>query len=103
MDIPFEYYDNNVQGTLSLTQAMYDHHVRNIIFSSTCAVYSPSSPAPYDEMMPTGPESVYAMSKLMIEQALLGLHKAYGLNVGILRYFNPIGNHPSGRIGEIPQ
>ncbi len=103
MEIPFEYYDNNVNGSITLTRIMDEYKVRHLIFSSTCAVYSPACPAPYDETMPTAPESIYAMTKLMMEQAFTGLHKAGKLSVAILRYFNPIGNHPSGIIGELPQ
>ncbi len=103
MEIPFEYYDNNVNGSITLTRIMDEYKVRHLIFSSTCAVYSPACPAPYDETMPTAPESIYAMTKLMMEQAFIGLAKVGKLSVAMLRYFNPIGNHPSGTIGELPQ
>lgn len=103
MEIPFDYYDNNVNGSITLTRIMDEYKVRHLIFSSTCAVYSPACKAPYDETMPTAPESVYAMTKLMMEQAFTWLYKAGKLSVAILRYFNPIGNHPSAIIGEVPQ
>lgn len=101
MEMPFDYYDNNVNGSITLTRIMDEFQVRHLIFSSTCALYSPACQAPYDETMPTAPESVYAMTKLMMEQAFTWLHKAGKLSVAILRYFNPIGNHPSGLIGEV--
>ncbi len=101
MEIPFDYYDNNVHGSIMLTRIMDEFAVRHLIFSSTCALYSPACEAPYDETMPTAPESVYAMTKLMMEQAFTWLYKAGKLSVAILRYFNPIGNHPSGTIGEV--
>lgn len=101
MEIPFDYYDNNVTGSINLTRIMDEFDVRHLIFSSTCTVYNSSYLAPYNENTPTAPESIYAMTKLMMEQAFTGLYQTGKLSVAILRYFNPIGNHPSGKIGEV--
>lgn len=103
MELPFEYYDNNVQGTLILTQVMVSYGVRNLLFSGTCAVYAPSTLAPYDEQSAVWPESVYAISKRMTEELCEGLYKTQSLSTLVLRYFNPIGNHSSGSIGEQPR
>lgn len=103
MEQPFEYYDNNVQGSTILTQVMLEYGVRNLIFSGTCAIYSPHATAPYDEKAPIWPESVYAITKRMTEEMLDGLYKSQWLSSIILRYFNPIWNHDSALIGEIPR
>ncbi len=102
MEIPHEYYHNNITGTQTLLRVMDDHSVRNIVFSSTCAVYSPINVPPYTEEMSTGPESVYGMTKRINEEMIQWLVLAGKLDACVLRYFNPIGNHHSGLIGENP-
>ena len=101
---PLEYYDNNVSGTLVLLDAMRESGVKNFIFSSSATVYG-DQPHPYIETMPTGqPASPYGRSKLMVEQLLIDLqHAKPDWSISILRYFNPVGAHPSGLMGEDPQ
>lgn len=101
---PLEYYDNNVSGTLVLLEAMREANVKNFIFSSSATVYG-DQPHPYVETMPTGhPASPYGRSKLMVEQLLIDLqHAQPDWSISILRYFNPVGAHPSGLMGEDPQ
>ncbi|WAM43852.1 UDP-glucose 4-epimerase GalE [Edwardsiella piscicida] len=102
---PLAYYDNNVGGTLILLEAMSDARVHNIIFSSSATVYGEQPQVPYVETMPTGmPASPYGRSKLMVEQILQDLQRAAPQwSVTLLRYFNPVGAHPSGLMGEDPQ
>lgn len=102
MEIPLEYYHNNITGTQTLLRIMDQNHVRTIIFSSTCAVYSDDNQPPYTEAMPTKPESVYAITKRINEEMIEWLVLSGKLSACILRYFNPIGNHPSAKIGEDP-
>lgn len=103
---PLLYYDNNVKGTLTLLQAMQRADVSTFVFSSTATVYG--NPAPEDlplkESAPCGhTHSPYATSKWMIERSLADLHAAHPQwQIARLRYFNPVGAHPSGRIGENP-
>ncbi len=102
---PIEYYDNNVHGTLSLVQAMQRADVKHIIFSSSATVYGEKNPIPYDEDMPTGgTTNPYGTSKYMIERCLSDIFVAdKDWNITLLRYFNPVGAHPSGTMGEDPQ
>lgn len=102
---PLRYYDNNVAGSLSLLKAMEAAEVRNLVFSSSATVYGPLAPVPYQESMPLGVASnPYGASKIMVEQCLADLCAADPRwSVAALRYFNPIGAHPSGLIGEDPQ
>jgi UDP-glucose 4-epimerase len=102
---PVAYYQNNVAGTLSLLQAMDDAGVRRMVFSSSATVYGDPAHVPIAETAPTGePANPYGRSKLMIEQILRDLATADPRwSVALLRYFNPVGAHPSGRIGEDPQ
>ncbi|MDH5856611.1 UDP-glucose 4-epimerase GalE [Lampropedia aestuarii] len=99
------YYDNNVAGSLSLLKAMDAAQVRSLVFSSSATVYGPLAPVPYQERMPLGIASnPYGSSKIMVEQCLADLCAADARwSVAALRYFNPIGAHPSGLIGEDPQ
>jgi len=107
---PWEYYDNNIGGTLILTDVMRQHGCRNIIFSSSATVYGEPPWSPIPEKCPKGRcESPYARTKSMLEDILSDLHTAdvkngcdHPWNVVLLRYFNPIGAHPSGLIGEDP-
>ncbi|MGJ7457434.1 UDP-glucose 4-epimerase GalE [Halomonas sp. RA08-2] len=102
---PLAYYDTNVNGTLVLCQAMAAAGVRRLVFSSSATVYGPDAPVPYVETLPRGRTSnPYGTSKAMVEQLLTDLQLAEPhWSVVLLRYFNPIGAHPSGVIGEDPQ
>ncbi|CNF62780.1 UDP-glucose 4-epimerase GalE [Yersinia mollaretii] len=102
---PLEYYDNNVYGTLVLLEAMREAQVKNFIFSSSATVYGDQPKIPYVESFPTGsPSSPYGQSKLMVEKILQDVQLADPQwNMTILRYFNPVGAHPSGLMGEDPQ
>ncbi|MFV8801238.1 UDP-glucose 4-epimerase GalE [Yersinia sp. LJYL362] len=102
---PLEYYNNNVFGTLVLLEAMRAAKVKNFIFSSSATVYGDQPQIPYVESFPTGtPSSPYGRSKLMVEQILQDVQLAEPhWNMTILRYFNPVGAHPSGDMGEDPQ
>ena len=103
VDIPLRYYHNNVTGTLVLCEVMGLHNVRNIIFSSSATVYGDPRELPIKEDFPLYPANPYGRTKLMIEEILQDLHQSDSRwNVAILRYFNPVGAHPSGRIGEDP-
>lgn len=101
---PLEYYDNNIGGTLSLLKEMRAHGVKTIVFSSSATVYGDKNQAPFNEKMETGKTTnPYGTTKLFIEQILDDLSKAdKELSVSLLRYFNPIGAHESGLIGEAP-
>ena len=101
---PLRYYDNNVVGTLRLLEAMQAHSVRKIVFSSSCTVYGSPDVAPVGEGAPLRPQSPYGHTKLTVENILRNLAAAEpGWRIALLRYFNPIGAHPSGLIGEEPK
>lgn len=102
---PLKYYRNNINTTLSLLEAMAETGVQKIIFSSSATVYGEQNPAPYNEEMPKGLcTNPYGWTKSMMEQILADAATANPeLGVVLLRYFNPIGAHESGRIGEDPQ
>lgn len=102
---PLKYYRNNINTTLSLLEAMADTGVKRMIFSSSATVYGEQNPAPYNEEMPKGLcTNPYGWTKSMMEQILADAATANPeLGVVLLRYFNPIGAHESGRIGEDPQ
>jgi len=101
---PLAYYDNNVRGTLELLAAMRRASVRTIVFSSSATVYGDPASVPIREDFPRSGTNPYGRSKLMIEDILEDLHRAEpGWNVARLRYFNPVGAHASGRIGEEPR
>lgn len=101
---PLAYYDNNVTGTLELCQAMADAGVHRLVFSSSATVYGEPAQMPISEACPTGvPTNPYGRSKLMVEEVLRDLVKADPRwRIAVLRYFNPVGAHPSGLIGEDP-
>ena len=101
---PLEYYENNMYGTLSLCKAMRKHNVMNLVFSSSATVYGDPVSLPLHEKMATGhPTNPYGMSKLMVEHMLTDLYKSdEQWNIVLLRYFNPVGAHKSGLIGEDP-
>lgn len=102
---PIEYYHNNLTGTLHLVDCMQNHDVKNIIFSSSATVYGDPAFIPITEECPKGsPTNPYGWTKWMLEQILTDLHTAdNSWNVILLRYFNPIGAHKSGLIGEDPK
>ena len=103
--LPLEYYGNNIGGTLTLLEVMRESRVKNIIFSSSATVYGEPKEIPITEQCPKGQcTNPYGQTKTMIEQILTDLQKSDpAWNVVLLRYFNPIGAHPSGRIGEDPR
>lgn len=101
--IPLRYYHNNITGTLVLCEVMKEHGVRNIVFSSSATVYGDPENVPIREDFPLGATNPYGRSKLMIEEILRDLHASdSGWNIALLRYFNPVGAHGSGLIGEDP-
>ena len=102
---PWEYYENNIAGTLTLVDVMRKHGVKNIIFSSSATVYGNPSEIPITENCPKGTcTNPYGWTKSMLEQILTDIQKADPeWNVVLLRYFNPIGAHKSGTIGEDPK
>lgn len=101
--IPLAYYRNNLDSTLTLLEVMKKHEVHNFVFSSSATVYGIPKTVPLVETMPTSCTNPYGWTKLMIEQILQDASKADPeLSVVLLRYFNPIGAHESGRIGENP-
>jgi UDP-glucose 4-epimerase len=102
------YYNNNVQGTLMLMKAMMTHRVSRIVFSSSATVYGDPDVVPIDESAPYRPESPYGKSKMMVEQILQDHFHSMQLagkpwSIATLRYFNPVGAHASGQIGEDPK
>ena len=101
---PLRYYHNNLTGTLNLLRVMDRHHVRSIVFSSSATVYGEHNPSPYLEKMEIGANNPYGRTKEQIEDILTDLGTAdERWHIALLRYFNPVGAHPSGRIGEDPQ
>ncbi len=101
---PLRYYDNNVGGTLVLLAAMAQANVKRIIFSSSATVYGEPDSSPIPETAPLRPANVYGRSKRMVEDVLRDLHVADGeWSIALLRYFNPVGAHAGGLIGEDPQ
>jgi UDP-glucose 4-epimerase len=104
VDKPLEYYDNNVTGSLVLLAAMRHAGVRNLVFSSSATVYGDPVSVPIREDFALGPTNPYGRTKHMVEDILADWHAANrDWSIGRLRYFNPVGAHPSGRIGEDPQ
>jgi len=100
---PILYYQNNVVGTINLCQVMQKYNVKNIVFSSSATVYGDPASVPIREDFPLSCTNPYGRSKLFIEEFLRDLYKADpSWNIALLRYFNPIGAHESGQIGEDP-
>ncbi|NMA65020.1 MAG: UDP-glucose 4-epimerase GalE [Clostridiaceae bacterium] len=100
---PLRYYHNNITGTLTLCDCMCKHNIKNLVFSSSATVYGDPHKVPIDEDFPLSATNPYGRTKLMIEEILRDLYNADpSWNIAILRYFNPVGAHPSGRIGEDP-
>lgn len=101
---PLAYYQNNVAGTACLLQRMAAHDVRTIVFSSSATVYGDPATTPIDEEFPVQPVNPYGRTKAMVEHMLRDMHGADARwRISILRYFNPVGAHPSGAIGEAPR
>jgi UDP-glucose 4-epimerase len=102
---PLEYYRNNLDATFSLLAAMADHDVPRFVFSSSATVYGEKAPVPYrEDYEPLDSASPYGQTKVMIERVLTDVAAVHeGWKVALLRYFNPVGAHPSGEIGEDPQ
>lgn len=107
--MPLEYYDNNINSTLVLCQAMQKANSKNLVFSSSATVYGDPEKLPLTEDMPLSATNPYGRSKLIIEEMLRDLPESDKLNnsdnpwsVALLRYFNPVGAHESGKIGEDP-
>jgi len=101
--IPLTYYENNIGGTLALCQAMAEAGIRKLVFSSSATVYGDPASVPIREDFPTCAINPYGRSKLFIEEILRDLYRSDGTwSIALLRYFNPVGAHRSGRIGEDP-
>ncbi len=103
VSIPLKYYHNNITGTLILCELMEKYQVKNLVFSSSATVYGDPASVPIAEEFPLSVTNPYGRTKLMIEEILKDLHVAdASWNIALLRYFNPIGAHESGTIGEDP-
>lgn len=103
-EIPLEYYENNLGTTFATVEAMQRHGVRTLVFSSSATVYGEQAPVPYVETYePLAANNPYGRTKVMQEQVLGDVAATGGLQVALLRYFNPVGAHASGTIGEDPQ
>ncbi|MCL1901957.1 MAG: UDP-glucose 4-epimerase GalE, partial [Firmicutes bacterium] len=102
--MPLEYYENNLQATLVLLKAMKEHNVKNLVFSSSATVYGIPANVPISEDFPLSATNPYGATKIFIERILQDLYVSDNtFNVALLRYFNPIGAHESGLIGENPK
>ena len=100
---PLEYYENNLVSLMNVLQEFQTRDLTNFIFSSSCTVYGQADQQPIDENTPLKtPESSYGKTKQMGEEILADFAKAYQRKVSVLRYFNPIGAHPSAKLGELP-
>lgn len=103
IDIPLKYYQNNISGTINLLEIMGEFTVKNIVFSSSATVYGNPATLPITEDFPLSATNPYGRTKLMIEEILKDLYKSdESWNIALLRYFNPVGAHESGQIGEDP-
>lgn len=103
VQIPLKYYENNISGTVVLCEAMARNGVKNIVFSSSATVYGDPHAVPITENFPTSATNPYGRSKLFIEEILRDIYVSDNdWNIALLRYFNPVGAHKSGRIGEDP-
>ena len=102
-EIPLRYFDNNLTGTLNLLKVMEKHNVKSLVFSSSATVYGKPKTVPIKEDFPLSVSNPYGRTKLITEDMLRDIYKSDNeWNIAILRYFNPIGAHESGRIGENP-
>lgn len=103
VEIPLTYYHNNITGTLNLLNIMMKHNVKKLVFSSSATVYGNPEQVPISESAPLSATNPYGRTKLMIEEMLRDLYNSDNTwRIALLRYFNPIGAHNSGRIGENP-
>lgn len=103
VSMPLRYYDNNITSTLYLCELMEKHSIKNIVFSSSATVYGDPESVPITEDFPLSATNPYGRTKLFIEYILKDLHTAdHSWNIALLRYFNPVGAHKSGLIGEDP-
>ncbi|MGL4773683.1 MAG: UDP-glucose 4-epimerase GalE [Clostridium sp.] len=103
VELPLEYYTNNLVSTLNVLNLMKKHGVKNFVFSSSATVYGAAERMPIEEHFPLSATNPYGSTKLMIEDMLRDLYKADNrFNIALLRYFNPVGAHKSGIIGEEP-
>ena len=100
---PLMYYENNITGALNLYKVMDERGVKQLVFSSSATVYGDPESVPVKEDARLQATNPYGHTKLMMEQILIDAAGAKGWDVTILRYFNPVGAHPSGRIGEDPE
>ena len=104
VEIPLKYYQNNITGTLNLLEVMQTHGVKSLVFSSSATVYGDPSSVPITEDFPVSATNPYGRSKLIIEEMLGDLYFSDAdWDIALLRYFNPVGAHISGRIGEDPR
>lgn len=104
VEIPLDYYQNNLLSMLSLCRVMQRRRVRRLVFSSSATVYGEPASMPVREDFPTSATNPYGRTKLMIEEILRDLHAAEpDWSIALLRYFNPVGAHESGRMGEDPR
>jgi len=100
---PVDYYENNLFSLINILQEFKEREISNFIFSSSCTVYGQADQMPINESTPLKmPESVYGKTKQMGEEILADFAKAYRRKISLLRYFNPIGAHPSAKLGELP-
>ncbi len=100
---PLDYYENNITSTLNLCEVMQSYGVSNLVFSSSATVYGDPHAVPIKEDFPLSATNPYGRTKLFIEEILRDLHISNNhWNIALLRYFNPVGAHPSGRMGEDP-
>ena len=103
VEIPLTYYQNNITGTLNLLEVMLEREVKRLVFSSSATVYGDPATVPITEDFPTSATNPYGRSKLIIEEMLQDLYRSDpAWDIAILRYFNPVGAHASGQIGEDP-
>jgi len=100
VELPLQYYENNVYGTMCLLKVMTEFGVKKIVFSSTAATYGEAENIPIVETDPTVPTNPYGETKLAVEKMLKWSQQAYGLNYVVLRYFNVAGAHMEGKLGE---
>jgi UDP-glucose 4-epimerase len=104
VEVPLEYYQNNLDSTFALVRAMKRHGVHKLVFSSSATVYGENAPVPMREDLPTSATNPYGWTKVMIEQVLRDVARTDDRwRIALLRYFNPVGAHASGTIGEDPQ
>lgn len=102
LENPYEYYDVNVSGLITLLKVMENYRLKNLIFSSSAVVYGKQAIQPISEKAKLSPENPYAFSKSIGEEIISSLVKENKLTAGVLRYFNPAGSHESGLIGDKP-